>query len=152
MAEKSSNFCRKLQITSSTLIRLIWALVLGDISASKSVAFGYLVSGRDPSFDNIDRIMGPLFHVLPCSFRINPAASTQESLIDMQKDSVMSLKHQMMPLPEVCASMGKDITGKDYFSTLINHRRFAVGGEEQDVEGSFKSLGVTDPMDVSFSP
>ena len=61
IAEGSLKFCRKLQITSSTLICLIWALVFYEISCSFNVAFGYLVSRRDPALDDMDQVMGPLF-------------------------------------------------------------------------------------------
>ncbi|CAD6593808.1 MAG: hypothetical protein ASARMPREDX12_007679 [Alectoria sarmentosa] len=150
IAERSSKFCRKLQITSSTLIRLVWALVLRDISCSANVAFGYLVSSRDAAFDDMDQVMGPLFHVLPCNFLVKMDATAHDALTEMQKDSVDSLEHQMMPLPEVCESMGKDIGGKDYFSTLINHRRFAVGDAQQEAETCFKDLGTRDPMDYQL--
>ncbi len=151
IAEESSKFCRNLQITSSTLIRLVWTLVLRDISCSSNVAFGYLVSSRDPALDDMDQVMGPLFHVLPCGFVVKMDATIHDALTDMQKDSVDSLEHQMMPLPEVCESMGKDVGGKDYFSTLINHRRFAVGDGQPKEEGVFKDLGTRDPMDVSHT-
>ena len=146
-----AKFCRKLQVTSSTLIRLVWALVLRDMSYSANISFGYLVSSRDAEFDSVDQVMGPMFHVLPCSFQIKGGATAHDALRDMQKDSVNGLAHQMISLPEVCESMGKDICGKDYFSTLINHRRFDVKGERGSGEGErlLMDLGTTDPMDVS---
>ena len=145
-----SELCRRLQITPATLFRLIWALVLGEITHSNEVAFGYLVSSRDIEYDNMDRIMGPLFHVLPCKFSIKQGVKFQSLLRDMHQDSIDGLAHQMVSLPEVCMSLGKDISGRDFFSTLVNHRLFASPFEgEAARDRCVEDLGTVDPMDVS---
>ncbi|KAB8364869.1 hypothetical protein FH972_024729 [Carpinus fangiana] len=144
IAGQVATFCKLHQITSAALFRYAWANVLKSISSSPLVGFGYLVSSRDPSVDGAQEMMGPLCHILPCRFDMASISSNSQGLSMMQNDSLMAIEHQQVPLSEVCP---KDVTAKAYFTTIINHRRFAATATDVPL---LKDFGTYDPMDYEI--
>lgn len=62
---------RSQQITLSTMIQGVWALLLSFYSGEVDVVFGLTVSGRQCDLDSVENIIGLLINILPMRFRLS---------------------------------------------------------------------------------
>lgn len=148
LKDEVKDFCRQHAITPSSLVRTVWGLVLRHFLGKDSVSFGYLVSARNLKLDELNQIVGPLLSVLPCQFDAKKSMPIRSILKDVQLDSVESLHHEGVSLPEVCMSLNVD--EDSLFNTMINFRQFNYHAENQhDPPFALEDRGGADPMNVS---
>ena len=157
-------FCRRYDITTSNLVRSVWALVLRHYAKNDDVSFGYLSSGRDVPIAAPDEIVGPVFNLLPCRLRIEHGADVGSVLNAMQADYAKALPYQAYSLPQLEEDLKAEdkraMLPSECFNTLINFRKFVVANDhdgdcssqENNAEGiDFKFISGRDPMDVSLA-
>lgn len=135
-------------ITPATILRLAWALVLGEHTRKDDVVFGFLVSGRDAPFDNIDRVVGPVFNIVACRVP-DIKRGTLELLRRVQDDFFAGSKHQHYLATYLAAER------TELFDSVVNFRRHgkAMGGGKHENSGPlvFEELpGISeDPYEVN---
>lgn len=72
-------------ITSSTIVRAAWAILIGTYANSTDVLFGTVLSGRTDSSAHLDRVMGPTVTTVPIRIAIDPMRSVTDFLRLVQK-------------------------------------------------------------------
>ena len=75
-------------VTSSTIIRAAWALLMGKYANSNDVVFGAVLSGRTDSPTHLDRVMGPTATTVPIRIFIDPTQSVTDFLRVVQKQNL----------------------------------------------------------------
>ncbi|KAL5361451.1 nonribosomal peptide synthase [Aspergillus floccosus] len=70
--------------TLASKIKLAWAMVMSSWTNSNDVVFGTTVSGRTAPVDGVERMAGPAIVSYPLRIRLQPSASVQETLHDIQ--------------------------------------------------------------------
>ncbi|PYH69054.1 nonribosomal peptide synthase [Aspergillus vadensis CBS 113365] len=70
--------------TLANKIKLSWAIVMSSRTNSNDVVFGTTVSGRTAPVDGVERMAGPAIASYPLRVRLQPSASVQETLDDIQ--------------------------------------------------------------------
>ncbi|ODA82518.1 hypothetical protein RJ55_01025 [Drechmeria coniospora] len=75
-------------ITTSTLVRAAWALVLSRVSNTEDVVFGVTVSGRQAPVSGIDILVAPTFATVPVRVRTDGARKVSEYLKQLQREAV----------------------------------------------------------------
>ncbi|KAL6853108.1 NRPS [Amphichorda felina] len=74
-------------ITESTLIRAAWAIVAGDMTSSRHVSFGIVVSGRGAPVEGITEIIGPTMATVPFFVELNKAQKLADFLESTQQQT-----------------------------------------------------------------
>jgi amino acid adenylation domain-containing protein/non-ribosomal peptide synthase protein (TIGR01720 family) len=74
---------KSLKITTNSLIRAVWALILSRYSGSAEVMFGVTVAGRPPLLEGIESMVGLFINTLPARFHIKPDDSLSSWLSDI---------------------------------------------------------------------
>ncbi|KAI8948262.1 peptide synthetase [Xylaria longipes] len=93
-------FCAKMQITISTALQAVWAILLRTYTGNEEICFAYTCSGRDIQLDGIEMISGPLVNLVVR--RVSLVDRSLRSMIEnIQEDFVNSLQHQTAPFMHV---------------------------------------------------
>lgn len=97
------NFSRKTgsRITTSTLVRAAWALLLQQYCEGDEVLFGTVSSGRSGSLLGIEGVVGPTLCTLPVVVKVNGASTVSQYLEAVQRDWLGSLPHEHFGLQNI---------------------------------------------------
>jgi non-ribosomal peptide synthetase component F/aryl carrier-like protein len=88
-------------ITSPTLIRAAWALLLSAYSHSEDVIFGETLSGRDINLENITHLVGPVLTTVPMRFQIDRNQSVSNFLSNVFQNTLSAIDHQHYGLAQI---------------------------------------------------
>ncbi|PYH77105.1 nonribosomal peptide synthetase [Aspergillus uvarum CBS 121591] len=73
--------------TTSTIIKLAWALLVAHYTHSKDVVYGVTVNGRGAPVEHIDRIAGPTIATVPLRVQLDFQQTIIQSLTQLQQQS-----------------------------------------------------------------
>ncbi|KAL2913336.1 hypothetical protein HK105_207214 [Polyrhizophydium stewartii] len=110
--------CKAHGVTTSTVLRLAWALVLRHFTRSEHVLFGSVVSGRDGGIDGIDEIVGVMINTIAVPARLPLDASVATALADMQSFSADAIAHSHVGLVDAQRAAGMSSESK-LFDTIM---------------------------------
>jgi amino acid adenylation domain-containing protein/non-ribosomal peptide synthase protein (TIGR01720 family) len=105
-------------ITSATIIRAAWAIVVGRYSASDDVVFGATLSGRNTSDHSTASIAGPTITTVPVRCRIDKAASVTAFLKQVQRQAADMFAHEQFGLQNI-GRLGSEIREASSFQNLL---------------------------------
>ncbi|KAI0449776.1 peptide synthetase [Xylaria acuta] len=95
-----SEFCATMEITISTALQAVWAILLRTYTGNEEVCFAYTCSGRDIQLDGVENICGPLVNLVVR--RVSLVDKSLRRMIEtIQEDFVNSLQHQRAPFMHV---------------------------------------------------
>lgn len=105
-------------ITTATIIRAAWAIVLALYSDSEDVVFGATVSGRYAPISGIETIVGPTIATVPIRIHIDYEQTKSKYLFDVQKHATDMIPHEQIGLQNI-ARLGADAREACNFQTLL---------------------------------
>lgn len=96
-------FTRRLHsdLTSSTIIRVAWAILIGLYANSTDVIFGETLSGRSGSTPNLDRIAGPTVTTVPVRISLDPSKSVLDGLQEAQAQTLSAIPFEHLGLSNI---------------------------------------------------
>lgn len=95
---RARTFVRQHQLTINTLVQGMWALLLSHHSHSTDVVFGATVSGRPPSLQGVERMVGLFINTLPVRVRVRSGEAMLAWLKDLQEQQVDMRQYEYTPL------------------------------------------------------
>jgi len=87
-----------LGLTPGTLVQAAWALVLAACSGERDVLFGATSSGRPPSVEGIEALVGLCINTLPVRARIDFRAQALEWMRSLQRMGAELRQYEYAPL------------------------------------------------------
>ncbi|AOX02680.1 hypothetical protein BJP34_27455 [Moorena producens PAL-8-15-08-1] len=72
VSHQLESVARQHYVTLSTLVQGAWALLLSRYSGEEDVVFGVTVSGRPPSLDGVETMVGLFINTLPLRLQVSP--------------------------------------------------------------------------------
>ena len=96
-------FTRRLHsdLTSSTIIRVAWAILIGLYANSTDVVFGETVSGRTGSAANLNRIVGPTVNTVPVRISLDPSKSVSDVMQEAQAQTLSAMPFEHLGLSNI---------------------------------------------------
>ncbi|KAJ1659627.1 Nonribosomal peptide synthetase [Dispira simplex] len=96
-------WCNKLGITINSLVRGLWALLLGRYlgKETREVTFGVMVTGRDGDIDGIDEMVGLSVNTVPFRVTLDPTQSVQSWLQAIHTQSGELMSHSYVGLLDI---------------------------------------------------
>jgi hypothetical protein len=87
--------------TFATILKAAWAMVLMELSASRDVVFGHLISGRNISVDglDVDRILGPCLNLIPV--RVQETHSLRGLLQQVHDQQLAALPYETFGMDKI---------------------------------------------------
>ena len=92
---------RKDDMTPSTTIRLVFALLCSRYSDSSDVLFGTVVNGRGAPIQGIDRLAAPTIATLPIRVKLNGHESIRTMLIGLQNQATEMIPYEQRGLSRI---------------------------------------------------
>ncbi|KAF3492239.1 peptide synthetase [Arthroderma uncinatum] len=125
-ADPSSSIQRLVPLTSShqngftlnSQLRLAWAVVVSQYTASDDVVFGVTVTGRDAQVPEIESMLGPALATIPLRVQLRPAANVIDHLRDVQDHFAQSIPFEQFGLQNISA-LGEDAAAACRFQSLL---------------------------------
>ncbi|ESZ91233.1 non-ribosomal peptide synthetase [Sclerotinia borealis F-4128] len=130
--------CINHDVTLSILIQAVWATTLHRYTGTTDIAFGNIVSNRDIELIGVEKIIGPVFGIIPRHLKIEDDASTADLLKICHEDFIRCLPHSNFSYLEYFErKFGCSYDQRD-FNTVINYRKFL--GSQKGVGGAVSEL------------
>ncbi|KAB8296764.1 hypothetical protein EYC80_002181 [Monilinia laxa] len=123
-------------ITLSILMQAAWATTLHLCTGSVDIAFGNIVSNRDIELTGVDKIIGPVFGIIPRRIQISRDASTEDLLKACHQDFIRCLPHSSFSYLDYFERKYGCSYDQRVFNTVINYRKFLVSLKEGIGSGS----------------
>ena len=95
------SLARTHQLTASTLIQGVWALLLSRYSGEDDVVFGITVAGRPPALDGVETMIGLFINTLPLRVRLIHEQPLLAWLQELQARSFEIQQFEYTPLVEI---------------------------------------------------
>lgn len=92
---------RKDDITPSTTIRTVFALLCSRYSDSSDVVFGTVVSGRNASVEGMDRLAAPTIATVPIRVNIDGGESISTMLASVQDQATQMIPYEQSGLSSI---------------------------------------------------
>lgn len=105
-------------ITSSTIIRAAWAIVVSRYSSSDDVVFGATLSGRNVHGVSVESIAGPTITTVPVRCRIDKTTSVATFLKQVQQEAANMFAHKQYGLQNI-RRLGSEIREASDFQNLL---------------------------------
>lgn len=113
------------KITTATVLKAAWAVVLAQLCSSTDIVFGNLISGRNAGVDGVESIVGPCLNIIPVRIQLEPAKWTALDLLRrVQSQLVSGMSFESLGFREMIQKC-TDWPAWTYFSSIVQHQNLA---------------------------
>ena len=105
-------------LTLNTLVQGAWAMLIARHGGQKDVVYGYVVSGRPESQENIEHSIGLFLNTIPVCLQIDESQTVQQWLNGVQDNLVEFAQYQHTSLSDI-QSWSEIPPGKPLFESII---------------------------------
>jgi amino acid adenylation domain-containing protein len=153
---KINTFVKQHQLTINTLIQGAWSLLLSRYSGEEDVVFGSTVSGRPPTLEQAQTIVGLFINTLPVRVKCSPQKLIISWLKEILAQQVEARQYEYTPLVEI--KKWSDVpSGFPLFESLTVFQNYPVEAFQQNHLGiEIRPLGGHEkanyPLTLSVIP
>lgn len=129
-------------ITTATVIKAAWALVLAQLSGKHDVVFGHTISGRNATVPNVDTTVGPCLNIVPVRIQFCENWSGLDLLRYVQDQQVANMPYESLGFREITRHCTEwpDWTN---FTSLIQHQNVSIWpGNEMQIGRNTYNVGI----------
>ncbi|MFJ8013281.1 amino acid adenylation domain-containing protein [Streptomyces sp. NPDC096339] len=135
-------------LTLSTVVQGVWAVVLSQLAGRTDVVFGTTVSGRPAELAGVESMVGMLLGTLPVRVRLDGGRRVVDLLADLQRNQSALMAHQHLGLQEAQAAAGLGAI----FDTLVIYENFPRTGLDRPQDDGLNMRPVRKGRDSSHYP
>ncbi|WP_436534839.1 amino acid adenylation domain-containing protein [Actinoplanes sp. HUAS TT8] len=132
----AGELARRLGVTPNTLVRALWAVLLGRLTGRDDVVFGATVAGRPAELAGVEETIGLFINTLPIRVRLLPGETWSGFLARLQDEQAALLPHQHLGLAAIQQLAGLG----ELFDTLVVFESYPVDADRLD--DSQRAAGV----------
>ncbi|KAI9150478.1 Nonribosomal peptide synthase atnA [Paramyrothecium foliicola] len=153
-----------LNITTATVVKAAWSMVLAQMTGQSDVVFGHIISGRNVArVSGIENIVGPCLNVVPVRVRHQTSWTVLQLLRHVQEQQVDNMPYESLGFRDIIRQCTDWDEGRaaNGFSTMVQHQSMpqtgslTIGDNSYEVgvvaaqEDSADFSVVTTPKDAS---
>lgn len=143
-------FCKLHGLTLANAFHTAWALTLKAYTGSHDISYGYLMSTRDQSIEDIDSLVGYLVNMLVCRVSLTPGTPLISIMQQVQTDLSAGQAHSQTALSEVLHTL--DLSGASLFNTSLSYRKVPIATSSEQHSITFdECFPYYDPTEYSVS-
>ncbi|PHS16283.1 MAG: hypothetical protein COA78_04060 [Blastopirellula sp.] len=150
LSKKIRFAAQAMHVSPAPMFHAAWALVIAACTNKDKLVFGTVLSGRNISGKNSDRLIGMFINTLPLVLDLQ-GMSSRELVIeaDLGLRELMEHEHLSLNLAQSCSAVPK---GTPLFSSIINYRHSAPISITDPQKGSEEGLSVVWMEELSNYP
>jgi aryl carrier-like protein len=117
-------------ITTATVVKAAWSMVLAKTTGKTDVVFGHLISGRNSRHvPGIEAIVGPCLNVVPVRVQYQASWTVLNLLQHVQNQQVDNIPFESLGFRDIIRSCTDwDDDGANGFSTIVQHQSMPQTG------------------------
>ena len=96
-----SALCKNNNVTTASLIQLLWATILGRLNKQQDIVIGLATSGRATHIQGIESAIGPLAQVCPMRLQLDNDTSLHELVAITRNRQFDALQYQHIGLQKI---------------------------------------------------
>ncbi|MGA4844347.1 non-ribosomal peptide synthetase [Streptomyces sp. G45] len=123
----------------NTVVQGAWGLVLGHLTGRDDVTFGATVSGRPPSVNGVDSMVGLFINTLPVRLAASPGETLADLLTGLQHRQTALLDHHHYGLADIQSATGLSTL----FDTIVLFESFPVDHAGMSDANATAGIAVT---------
>ncbi|MFD3702174.1 non-ribosomal peptide synthase/polyketide synthase [Nocardia sp. NPDC058658] len=109
-------------VTANTVVQAAWGILLCALTGRHDVVAGATVSGRPPSIESVDSMVGLFINTVPVRVRVGPRDTLADVLVGLQARQAALLDHHHVGLSDIHQATGLHVL----FDTLIGFESYPV--------------------------
>ena len=128
-------------ITTATVIKAAWALVLAQLAGKSDVVFGHTISGRNATVPNVESTVGPCLNMIPVRVQFGEGWTALDLLRYVQDQQVSNMPFEALGFREITKHCTEwpDWTN---FTTVVQHQNVTRDEKLQLGRNMYKVGGV----------
>ena len=128
-------------ITTATVIKAAWALVLAQLSGKSDIVFGHTISGRNATVPNVESTVGPCLNMIPVRVQFGEGWTALDLLRYVQDQQVSNMPYEALGFREITKHCTEwpDWTN---FTTVVQHQNVSRDEKLQLGRNMYKVGGV----------
>ncbi|KAI0862976.1 nonribosomal peptide synthetase 6 [Xylaria cubensis] len=110
---------RHIGISTATIVKTSWALLIASLSSSADVVFGDFVSGRQIDIPDVETVVGSCVNFMPIRVRTSSNMTNLELMKEVQADLISAIPHETLGFKHIfrnCTDWGSN----ERFSSIVN--------------------------------
>lgn len=123
--EKLIELAKESQLTLNALVQSAWAAVLHYFSGDDEVVFGATISGRPPTLENVESIVGLFINSIPVSAKIHAAMPLSDLFSHLQNMNSESQEFGYFSLSEI-QQLSAVSSGSNLFDSLVVFENYPI--------------------------
>ncbi|MBW4672725.1 MAG: amino acid adenylation domain-containing protein [Desmonostoc geniculatum HA4340-LM1] len=133
LTEKLQSFARQHHLTFNNLVQGAWGLLISRYSGENDVVFGATVSGRPPTLEKVDSMVGLFINTLPIRLKVSGKTELLPWLKQLQTQGFEQEEYAYCSLAEIQAL--SDIpAGLPLFESILVFENYPLDSAEQENE------------------
>ena len=134
-------------VTTATILKAAWTLVLAQLSGRNDVVFGGLISGRNAAVESVESIVGPCLNIVPIRIQLEPKWTALDLLRRIQNQQVAGMAFESLGFREIVQHC-TDWPGWTYFSSIVQHQNLAEDMSTVSLDRTRYKLGFLGSPDT----
>jgi amino acid adenylation domain-containing protein/non-ribosomal peptide synthase protein (TIGR01720 family) len=122
------------RVTTSSLLRTAWAILLARLSGTEDVVFGATVSGRPADLGGVEHMVGPFINAVPVRVTLDPNETIAHLVKRVHGESVEAGAFEHVPLPEIQKACGLP-ADRPLFESLFVYENYPLEGRPAAMGG-----------------
>ncbi|KAI9903491.1 hypothetical protein N3K66_000020 [Trichothecium roseum] len=107
------------KVTLASAISSAWAFVLSELTRSRDIVYGSLVTGRGVNMPDIENVVGPCVNMVPVRARLSPQQTAHSLFLSIQEQNLVAQEHAV-GLQDIQNNVGWAV-GSD-FESVVQHQ------------------------------
>ncbi|MDF1845047.1 MAG: amino acid adenylation domain-containing protein [Rubripirellula sp.] len=129
---------RQWRVTMNTLMQGIWALLLSRYSGNETVVFGGIVSGRPPSLQGVESMVGLFINTLPVCVKCPDDMEVNRWLGELQVQQLEMRQYEHSPL-NLVQRWSNVPSGQPLFESILQFENYP---KDSPLEEMGKSIAI----------
>jgi len=117
-------FARENDTTPNTIFQSVWGLFLQKYLMCSDVVFGYVVSGRPPEIEDVEKMTGLFINTVPLRVKLEENSTYIDVLRQVREDNINAKPYENLSLAEIQSS--SDVK-RGLFDHIMIYENFPVG-------------------------
>lgn len=141
VTESLVSIARQSGATLNTLIMTLWGILLGRLSHTGDIVFGYVIAGRPAEIQGIQEMVGLFINTIPVRVRSQDSSIPFNRLLkSVQLDAIQSQTHGFLPLAEIAAESS---LGNELFDHIMGFENYPLERDGEFIGDKETGLAIS---------
>lgn len=141
VTEQLQSVARQHHLTLNNLVQGAWAILISRYSGENDVVFGATVSGRPPTFEQVDSMVGLLINTLPIRTKVNGKTKLLSWLQQLQNQALEQEQYAYCSLAEI-QQMSDIPPGMPLFDSILVFENYPLNSAEEKTKKTLEISNV----------